>query len=241
MENNIKKNLFLIIISLLFILQIKCYEKPDEEEIKKGYIFQINHLNKMLEDFEDELDFYKTINYALIGLIILFLLIIISFLIYEIVACCRRRKKDIIRQTIIASSIKKAKFKNSKKNSKNFNLKLSSDSFSSTEEDIKEGMAKSKNSFHSSHLEESNRQKEDINIKNSFNQSNLGQSNYVKERNNSGYEAPIVEGIPADNNINIDNNEFNNYNNDNNNEEKILTNEGKSEDNNNAKLLDNPY
>ena len=227
MVKNIKKQLFIILIYFLLFL-VKCY--PDDDEMIKKLINDINYLKSQRTAAENDLKIYNTVNIVLIGLSLFFLIIIVSFLIYEIVTCCMRRKKDIIRQTLIVNNIKKSK--NTKRNSKKFNLKLSNDSYSSTEEDIN----KSTNSFHSSHLLESNREKED-NIKSSYNinqQSNL--ENNIKERNNSGYEAPIIQNV-NDNNIYIDYNDDNNKKDD-----KILTNDGnKNENNIKINISENPY
>ena len=148
-----------------------------------------------------------------------------------------RRKKNINRQTLIVNNIKKSK--TSKRNSNRFNLKLADDSFSSNSKGENEDMNKSVNSFHSSHLFESN---------NNIQQSN--NDNKINERNNSGYEAPLIQNVIdnndiinniKDNEIIIDNNNINHNEEDN----KIMTNEGNDNDNkNNIKLLDNlenPY
>ena len=228
MEQNLKKHLFLILIYFSLFLQIKCY--PDDEEMIKKLMNDIYVLRGQRSAAENDLKIYNTINMVLIGLSLFFLIIIITFLVYEIVTCCLRRKKDIIRQTLIVNNIKRSK--NSKRNSNKFNLKVANDSFSSTEEDL----SKSVNSFHSSHLLESNREKEDNN-KSSYNinqQSNL--ENNIKERNNSGYVAPIIQNV-NDNNIYIDYNDNNN-----NKDDKILTNDGnKNENNTKINISENPY
>ena len=228
MEQNLKKHLFLLLIYFSLFLQIKCY--PDDEEMIKKLMNDIYVLRGQRSAAENDLKIYNTINMVLIGLSLFFLIIIITFLVYEIVTCCLRRKKDIIRQTLIVNNIKRSK--NSKRNSNKFNLKVANDSFSSTEEDL----SKSVNSFHSSHLLESNREKEDNNIQ----QSNLEYN--IKERNNSGYEAPIIQNA-IDNNIYINYNDDNIIDNKNNiDDDKIMTNEGnKNENKNKIKLLENPY
>ena len=231
METNIKNKLFLILIYFSSFLQVKCY--PDDEEMIKKLMNDIYVLRTQRSEAENDLKIYNTINIVLICLSIFFLIIIISFLIYEIVVCCMRRKKDIIRQTLIVNNIKRSK--NSKRNSNKYNLKLSNDSYSSKDEDEDISQSQSVNSFHSSHLLESNREKEDNNI----HQSNL--ENNVKERFNSGCEAPLIQNS-------INNNIYNNYNdgniidNNNNDDYKIMTNEGsKNENENKIKLLENPY
>ena len=195
-------------------------------------INEINFLKSQRSAAKNDLKIYNTVNIALIGLTLFFLIILISLLIYEIVICCMRSKKNIIRQTLIVNNIKKER--NPKINSKKFNLQISNDSNSSTEEDIN----KSTNSFHSSHLLESNREKEDDN-KSSYNinqQSNF--ENNIKERSNSGYEAPII----------VDSNIINIYNDKNNNNDdgkddgdKILTNDGNKNENIKINVLDNHY
>ena len=223
-----KKQLFMILIYLFLFLQVKCY--PDDDEMIKRLQNDIFFLKNQRSTAENDLKIYNTINISLAGLSLFFLIIIISLLIYEIVACCMRRKKDIIRQTLIVNNIKKSK--NSKTSSKKYNLKLSNDSYSSTEEDISQN--RSVNSFHSSHLLESKREKEDYNKSTDIQQTYL--DNNLKERNNSGYEAPIIQNSNYNNNY-IDNNDDNN-----NKDDKILTNDGnKNENNIKINLLENPY
>ena len=217
----------LLFIALFFIniYYCTCFRPDDEEEIRRLLEDLMKKKNEYSEKKGEE-EIYIIIMKGLIGTIIFFIIIIISCAAYEIINCCMEAKRELERKEIIAKNIQKSK------NVKNFSLKLSNDSSSSTDDD--KNIAKVENSFRFSNMSANNGVKEDYN-NNSNNimmeKPNLEDSNYCRLRKNSGNEAPIVQEVVKDN----DNNNEYDYNNK---EEKLLTNEGniKNEDN-----LNNPF
>ena len=227
-----KDNFYILAMIICFqIFQIECQPPKDASKL----MGEIRQKSEMYSFMKNELELYNIYFKVLIGIIIFFSLIIFSFTIYEIINCRRRKKEDLIKKTIIrnsfnSSKLGESKFQNNSQiqsniyNSRNSNLQISKESFSNSHK-------QSIDSFHSSNISESVKSKEekayvndDNEISNNFiEKPNLKESIEFRNRENSGYEAPLVQNIDQ-----------------NNNEEKYLTNDG-NEEKKNIKFLDNPY
>ena len=229
----LQKDIFYILALIICfqIFQIECQPPKDASKLKD----EIRQKSEMYSFMKNELELYNIYFKVLIGIIIFFSLIIFSFTIYEIINCRRRKKEDLIKKTIIrnsfnSSKLGESKFQNNSQiqsniyNSRNSNLQISKESFSNSHK-------QSIDSFHSSNISDSVKSKEekvyvndDKEISNNFiEKPNLKESIEFRNRENSGYEAPLVQNIDQ-----------------NNNEEKYLTNDG-NEEKKNIKFLDNPY
>ena len=232
----IKKDIFYILALLICfqLFQIECQPPKDTSQLRN----ELKQKTDMYTSMKNELELYNIYFNVLIGVIILFSLIIFSFTIYEIINCRRRKKEDLIKKTIIRNSFNSSKLGESKfqNNSQiqsniyysgNSNLQISKESKESFSNSHKQSI----DSFHSSNISESVKSKEekayvndDNEISNNFiEKPNLKESIEFRNRENSGYEAPLVQTIKQ-----------------NNNEEKYLTNDG-NEEKKNIKFLDNPY
>ena len=231
-----KKNFFYF---LILILSFQIFKEQYQSQ-KDDLIFKLREELKQKADrysFQKiDLELYNIYIMALLGVIILFTIIIISFTIFEIINCKRKKKEELIKKTIIRNSFDSSKLSESKflSNSKiksniiysrNSNLQISKESFST-------GQKKIKDSFNSSNVYDSGRSKEEKDyacdnkdISNNINEKpNLEDSSEFRNRLSSGYEAPIVENFDQKNN-----------------EEKFLTNEGNEEDKQKIIFLNNPY
>ena len=231
------KFLLFILFSIYIIFVCNCFKPDDEEEIRR-LLDDLDRKKHEHSDKDGNLQICHVVIQVLIGTNIFFLVIIISCAIYEIINCCMERKRELERKELYIKNIPKSN------NSKNFNLKLSNGSSSSIDDE--KNAPKVENSFHSSHMSASIKSKVEYN-NNSNNvevqKSNINDSNYFRPRENSGYEAPIVQNIEQNrNNINNkndikSNNDYNNFDNDK--EQKLLTNDGNgNKENANIK---NPY
>ena len=219
-----KKKFLLFTLSFLYIICESNYFKPEDDEEIKRLMDDLMRKKNEYSDKNGEVEIYQVFITVLIGTIIFFIIIILSCAIYEIINCYLERKREIERKELIVKNIQKSK------NVKNFSLKLSNGSSSSTEDDKK--AAKVENSFHSSNMSSSIREKEDYN-KNSNNvieKSNIEDSYGSRPRINSGNEAPIIKDVVKEK----DNEPY--YNN--NMQQKLLTNKGNEENEGNMK---NPY
>ena len=229
----IKKDIFYILALLICfqLFQIECQPPKDTSQLRN----ELKQKTDMYTSMKNELELYNIYFNVLIGVIILFSLIIFSFTIYEIINCRRKKKEELLKKTIIKNSFNSSKLSESKfqNNSQiqsniyysgNSNLQISKESFSTSHK-------QSIDSFHSSNFSDSVKSKEekayvndDNEISNNFiEKPNLKESVEFRNRENSGYEAPLIQN-----------------NNQNNNEEKYLTNDG-NEKKQNIKILENPY
>ena len=181
---------------------------------------KLKDLKKEVESLEAQSQINKMVIYVLVGIILFFLLIIIGISIYEIINLCRQKKEDLLKQTLLIGNLQK-----------NGNITTENnmiDSGASSKED-----KKTLNSFHSSNYSESFKskdekfkdeklvRKEDLD-NNDIQKINSNEYNDI-DRNNSGFEAPIVQ------------NEVN--------EEDLMTNDGNDnkKNKNKNKFKDNPY
>ena len=181
---------------------------------------KLKDLKKEVESLEAQSQINEMVIYVLVGIILFFLLIIIGISIYEIINLCRQKKEDLLKQTLLIGNLQK--------NGKITNENNMIDSGASSKED-----KKTLNSFHSSNYSESFKskdekfkdeklvRKEDLD-NNDIQKINSNEYNDI-DRNNSGFEAPIVQ------------NEVN--------EEDLMTNDGNDnkKNKNKNKFKDNPY
>ena len=206
----IKKKVYLIIISFLFVIIKSINYGPDDDDIGKLR----DELKRRKDEYDDLIrdeEIFELIYKILLGFIIFLLIIILPVIIYEIVHCCNERKRELKRRELIVKNISKSKI------AKNFSLKISNASYSSIDDEKNEG--KIANSFHSSNMLASTILKREINnnSNNVIEKSNLKESNFSRLRLNSGYEAPSI--------VKMDHNK--------NKEEKLLTNDINIEEENN--------
>lgn len=235
LQQIINKFLLFTLSSIYTILECNIFRPEDQEEDIKRLMQDLEMKKHEFSDKDGELQIYYVVINVLIGTICFFLFIILSCAIYEIINCCMERKKELERQKLYIKN-------KQTNNSKNFNLKLSNGS-SSSDDDKK--VAKVENSFHSSHMSASIKSKADYNYNsnnNDMQKSNINDPNYLRPRENSGYEAPIIQNVVEKKNNNINNNnkdEYNNIDNDNK-EQKLLTNDGNEGNEENVNLK-NPF
>ena len=211
--SSLKNHSFIIIIIMCIIsrIQSQVIKLIAEEE-------KLKDLKKEVESLEAQSQINEMVIYILVGIILFFLLIIIGISIYEIINLCRHKNEDLLKQTLLIGNLQK-----------NGNLKNENNmiySGASSKED-----KKTLNSFHSSNYSESFKskdekfkdeklvRKEDLD-NNDIQKTKSNEYNDL-DRNNSGYEAPIVQ------------NEVN--------EEDLMTNEGNDNKKNKNKFKDNPY
>ena len=206
----LKNHSYILIIIMLLMskIQSQVIKLIGEEE-------KLKDLKKEVESLEAQSQINEMVIYVLVGIIVFFLLIIIGISIYEIINLCRQKKEDLLKQTLLIGNLQK------NGNLKNENNMV--DSGASSKED-----KKTLNSFHSSNYSESYKSKDEKLVRkedldnNDIQKINSNEYSDI-DRNNSGFEAPIVQ------------NEVN--------EEDLMTNDGNDnqKNKNNNKFKDNPY
>ena len=227
----IQNQFLLFTLSFICIIFESICKRPYDidGEIRRKYD-DLDRKKHEHSDKDGELQICHVIMNVLIGTIIFFLLIIISFALYEIINCYIKKKGELERKELYTKNIQKSI------NPKIFCSKLSNGSSSSSTDDEKK-VEKVKNSFHSSNMSASIRPRVEYN-NNSNNvevqKSNINESDYYRPRENSGYEAPIIEEVIQKNNN--DNDKIDNDNK----EQKLLTNDGNEENVKNVNMK-NPF
>ena len=228
-SQQIKNKLLLFTISFFYvILESNCVRPGEdgEEEIKRLQDEKKRKKNE-LTDRKGEIEIFNVFFTVCIGINSFLLLLILSCAIYEIISFCLDRKKKLKRKELIVKNIQQPK------NYKNFSLKLSNGSSSSTDDE--KIIPKVENSFHSSNISASLRSKKEItnysnNVEVEIEKPNIKESNPSRPRLNSGNEAPIVNNIikNSESDCNINDNK----------EQKLLTNDGNVD---NDDDLNNPF